>query len=165
MRAKRLVVWLVLGFGACFSLNPVAAEEPAAPRTERPTEGPPCTGTDEADKADVERLLEVISVGPYEVPPLVLKKDHNYAYSAMDVEPFRHVTPYREHFLEQMEYTGPGRAIPEPEDIETVKIGFIGPIMGTVSVATGGKSHEESLGIPMLRGAQLAVEQANQRGG
>ena len=165
MRAKRLVVWLVLGFGACFSLNPVAAEEPAAPRTERPTEGPPCTGTDEADKADVERLLEVISVGPYKVPPLVLKKDHNYAYSAMDVEPFRHVTPYREHFLEQMEYTGPGRAIPEPEDIETVKIGFIGPIMGTVSVATGGKSHEESLGIPMLRGAQLAVEQANQRGG
>ncbi|NIM50998.1 MAG: ABC transporter substrate-binding protein, partial [Gemmatimonadales bacterium] len=49
--------------------------------------------------------------------------------------------------------------------MDTVKIGFIGPIMGTVSVATGGKSHEESLGIPMLRGAQLAVEQANQRGG
>ena len=48
-----------------------------------------------------------------------------------------------------MEYTGPGRAIPEPEHVETVKIGFIGPIMSTVSVATGGKSHEEVLGIQM----------------
>lgn len=124
-------------------------------------EGP----ADEAAQADIERLLELIDVDPYEVPTLVLKKDHNYAYSAMDVEPFRHVTPYKEHFLEQMEYTGPGRAIPEPEDIDTVKIGFIGPIMGTVSVATGGKSHEEVLGIAMLRGTRLAIEQANARGG
>ena len=47
-----------------------------------------------------------------------------------------------------MEYTGPGRAIPEPEDVKTVKIGFIGPIESTVSVATGGKSHEETAGHP-----------------
>ncbi len=52
-----------------------------------------------------------------------------------------------------MEYTGPGRAIPEPPmDLKTVKIGFIGPIMSTVSVATGGKSHEEALGIRCCRG-------------
>ena len=165
MRAKRLAVWLVLGFGTCFILNPVAAGEPTAQQTERAAEEPARAWTEEADKTDVETLLEVINVGPYEVPLLVLQKDHNYAYSATDVEPFRHVTPHKEHFLEQMEYTGPGRAIPEPEDVETVKIGFIGPIMGTVSVATGGKSHEESLGIPMLRGARLAVEQANRRGG
>ena len=56
----------------------------------------------------------------------------------------------------QMEYTGPGRAIPEPEKVDSVKIGFIGPIMSTVSVATGGKSHEEALGIKMLQGAKLA---------
>ena len=122
-------------------------------------------GVDAEDRADVKRLLEVIDVGPYETPQLVLKKDHNYARSAVDVEPFRHVTPYREHFLEQMEYTGPGRALPEPTDVESVKIGFIGPIMATVSVATGGKSHEEALGIAMLRGAQLAVEHANRDGG
>ncbi|UCG31705.1 MAG: ABC transporter substrate-binding protein [Phycisphaerales bacterium] len=119
------------------------------------------TGEEEA----VHSLLEAIDVGPYEVPELDLQKDHNYAHSAVDVEPFRHVTPYKEHFLEQMEYTGPGRAIPEPEHVDTVKIGFIGPIMATVSVATGGKSHEESLGIAMLRGCQLAIEQANARGG
>ena len=61
-----------------------------------------------------------------------------------------------------MEYTGPGRAIPEPgPELKSVKIGFIGPIMSTVSVATGGKSHEEVLGIKMLQGAKLAIEEAN----
>lgn len=64
-----------------------------------------------------------------------------------------------------MEYTGPGRALPEPEHVANVKIGFLGPIMPTVSVATGGQSHEEVLGIAMLRGCRLAVEQANERGG
>jgi branched-chain amino acid transport system substrate-binding protein len=64
-----------------------------------------------------------------------------------------------------MEYTGPGRAIPEPEDIDTVKIGFLGPIVPTVSVATGGRSHEESLGIAMLRGARMAIDEANDSGG
>ena len=46
-----------------------------------------------------------------------------------------------------------------------MKIGFIGPIMSTVSVATGGKSHEEALGIPMLQGSRLAIEEWNARGG
>jgi ABC-type branched-subunit amino acid transport system substrate-binding protein len=44
-------------------------------------------------------------------------------------------------------------------------MGFIGPIMSTVSVATGGKSHEEPLGIQMLQGARLAIEEANASGG
>jgi ABC-type branched-subunit amino acid transport system substrate-binding protein len=91
--------------------------------------------------------------------------DDNYANTASDVEPFSGVTPYKEHFLEQMEYLGPGRYKPEPEDIDSVKIGFIGPIMATVSVATGGGSQEIPLGIQMLQGARLAVEQANERGG
>lgn len=114
---------------------------------------------------ETRALLDAINVDAYEVPRLNLQKDENYAHSSVDVEPFRHVTPYKEHFLEQMEYTGPGRAIPEPDHVDTVKIGFIGPIMSTVSVATGGKSHEESLGIPMLQGCRLAIEQANARGG
>ena len=65
-----------------------------------------------------------------------------------------------------MEYTGPGRALAEPgPELKSVKIGFLGPIMSTVSVATGGKSHEEALGIKMLQGAKLAIEEANARGG
>jgi len=119
----------------------------------------------EIDPETIELLQKINSASAYEVPDLGLRQDTIYAKTAQDVEPFRHVKPYKEHFLLQMEYTGPGRAKPEPEDIETVKIGFIGPIMSTVSVATGGKSHEEPLGIKMLQAARLAIEQANTEGG
>ncbi len=117
----------------------------------------------DAETAEVLRRIDAVSA--YEVPELQLKKDDNYARTPEDVEPFRGVKPYKEHFLLQMEYTGPGRAVPEPDDLKTVKIGFIGPIMSTVSVATGGKSHEEALGTKMLQGARLAIEQANARDG
>lgn len=102
---------------------------------------------------------------PYRVPQLPLKIDRNYGHTPRDLEPFGYVAPFKRHFLVQMEYTGPGRAIPEPEHVETVKIGFLGPIEPTVSVATGGRSHEENLGQMMLRGTQLAVEEANEQGG
>jgi ABC-type branched-subunit amino acid transport system substrate-binding protein len=117
------------------------------------------------DPSLIEVLEKINSVTAYQVPELQLKRDQNYAKTAVDVEPFSGVSPFKEHFLEQMEYTGPGRAIPEPTDVETVKIGFIGPIMSTVSVATGGKSHEEPLGIQMMQGARLAIEEANAAGG
>jgi len=119
----------------------------------------------EADPETLEVLMKINLVDAYEVPDLGLREDKNYAKTTQDIEPFRHVKPFKEHFLLQMEYTGPGRAIPEPTDVQTVKLGFIGPIMSTVSVATGGKSHEEALGIKMLQGARLAIEQANAKGG
>jgi branched-chain amino acid transport system substrate-binding protein len=113
-----------------------------------------------------EILRRISNLGPNEIPDLRLKRETNYAHTSSDVEPFGGVKPYKEHFLVQMEYTGPGRAEPEPgPELKTVRIGFIGPIMSTVSVATGGKSHEEVLGKKMLQGAQLAIEQANARGG
>ena len=151
--------------------SPGIAGAEAAAGSEAPAARPstaismPADPDDPAFRHAIEHLLEAIDVGPYEVPKLKLQKDLNYAKSAEDVEPFRHVTPFKEHFLEQMEYTGPGRAYPEPEHLDSVKIGFIGPIMSTVSVATGGKSHEEPLGIQMLRGATLAIEEANAAGG
>jgi len=78
-----------------------------------------------AEPLDTETVLEAIDVDSHEVPDLPLKKSSNYASSAVDVEPFGHVEPYTEHFLEQLEYTGPGRAKPEPESLDTVKIGFL----------------------------------------
>lgn len=77
----------------------------------------------------------------------------------------RFAKPYKEFFLDPLEFTGPGREKPEPEGLKSAKIGFLGPIEKTVSVATGGASHEEVLGIKMLQGIQLALEQANARGG
>jgi ABC-type branched-subunit amino acid transport system substrate-binding protein len=108
---------------------------------------------------------KINSAGPYDVPQLKLRHTKTYAQGAGEVDPFRHVKPYKTHFLDQMEYTGPGRAIPEPKDVKSVKIGFIGPLESTVSVATGGRSHEEILGRKMLQGARLAIEQANASGG
>jgi ABC-type branched-subunit amino acid transport system substrate-binding protein len=116
--------------------------------------------------AEMARILEEIqAAGAYVVPDLDAKRDDIYASTPEDLEPFGPVRPFKEHFLEQMLYTGPGRAIPEPEHVDSVKLGFIGPIMATVSVATGGASHEEPLGIQMLRGTRLAIEEANARGG
>lgn len=119
----------------------------------------------EIDRETLKVLNEINRLNAYQAPSLALKQDPIYAWTSKDVEPFRHVNPHKRYFLLQMEYTGAGRAIPEPNDVETVKIGFIGPIMSTVSVATGGKSHEEPLGIKMLQGARLAIEQANAKGG
>lgn len=110
-------------------------------------------------------LKEINSLSPYEAPRLPLKNDEHYAHTPRDVEPFRHVVPFKRHFLTQMEYTGAGRSIPEPDDVKTVKIGFIGPIEATVSVATGGRSHEETLGRKMLQGCLMAIEEANAQGG
>jgi branched-chain amino acid transport system substrate-binding protein len=129
-----------------------------------PEENPRLAELIDPDTAEVLRRIN--AAGAYEVPDLELRKDPNYAWTPADVEPYSGVKPYKEHFLLQMEYTGPGRAIPEPERVDSVKIGFLGPIMATVSVATGGKSHdEETLGIQMLRGSILSVEEANTRGG
>jgi ABC-type branched-subunit amino acid transport system substrate-binding protein len=119
----------------------------------------------DVDPETREVIEKINSVGPYEVPQLKLRQIRTYAQGSQETEPFRHVKPYKTHFLRQMEYTGPGRAIAEPKDLKSVKIGFIGPIESTVSVATGGKSHEEILGRKMLQGTRLAIEQANRRGG
>ncbi|MHC4219618.1 MAG: ABC transporter substrate-binding protein [Planctomycetota bacterium] len=118
-----------------------------------------------ADEELHELLRAINAVDAYEVPELLVRQQTNYARTPDDVEPFGPVKPFKEHFLEQLEYTGPGRAIAEPADLDSVKLGFIGPIMPTVSVATGGRSQGEDLGIQMLQGARLAIEEANAGGG
>ncbi len=116
--------------------------------------------------AETLKILEAAnSLNAYQWPDLPLKTDENYGHTSRDLEPFRHVAPHKRHFLVQMEYWGAGRTLPEPEDVKTVKIGFIGPIEATVSIATGGKSHEEPLGKKMLQGCRLAIEEANAQGG
>jgi len=131
---------------------------------------PPAAGPAEAPAAidpQTARVLEELdAIDPaYQPPRLPLKTDEEYAHTVRELEPFRHVEPFKTHFREQMEYTGPGRALPEPTDLQSVKIGFIGPLYPTVSVATGGHSHEEVLGQKMYQGAVLAIEEANARGG
>ncbi len=117
------------------------------------------------DPKVVEVMRKIDAAGAYATPAMNLKKDENYAGTSEDLEPFAGAKPFKENVLLQIEYAGAGRAKPEPEQLDTVKVGFIGPILPTVSIATGGKSHEEALGIPMLQGSRLAIEEWNARGG
>lgn len=94
------------------------------------------------------------------------KETGNYGRTPAEYYPFGKFTkPYKRFFLDPMEYRGYGRNLPEPANVESVKIGFLGPISPTVSVATGGPSHEQNLGRKMLQGAELAIEHANEKGG
>ncbi len=118
------------------------------------------------DPDTAEVLKRINAVDAYTVPDLKLRRDENFAKTASDIEPYSGVKPYKENFLLQIEYTGPGRAIPEPgPELKTVKIGFIGPIQNLPSVATGGMGHEAALGRMMLKGAQMAIDEANEGGG
>jgi len=63
--------------------------------------------------------------------------------------------PYKQFFVDPLEFLGPGREKPEPE-VETVKIGVIAPLeMG----------REAYIGRPMLQGTEIAVAEANASGG
>jgi ABC-type branched-subunit amino acid transport system substrate-binding protein len=63
---------------------------------------------------------------------------------------------YKYHFLEPVQFYGPGRDKLPPKDLKEVRIGFLGPLEGSELVP---------LGEQMLNGATLAIEEANERGG
>jgi ABC-type branched-subunit amino acid transport system substrate-binding protein len=154
MRFALSLALISLFFLTSFALGQAPAEPKAA------------TGSTTAIDPQAKPLLEEINTRtPYQVPKLPLKIEQQYAHTVKELEPFHHVEPFKTYFRTQLEYTGPGRSLPEPADLKTVKIGFIGPLYPTVSVATGGKSHEEVLGKKMYQGCQLAIEEANARGG
>jgi ABC-type branched-subunit amino acid transport system substrate-binding protein len=108
-----------------------------------------------------------------------------YGRTPGEYEPYsRFEKPYKRFFLDTLEYPGYARHIPEPAAIDTVKIGFIGPIIDTNTDPIGDlkglelrvnqrvirwdgyqASHLAPLGKKMLQGAMLAIEQANQKGG
>jgi len=80
-----------------------------------------------------------------------------YAGEPGDLSPYsKFAAPYDLNYVHPNIYTGAGRDIPEPKDLTEVRIGFFGPIE---------HSPEQVFGLRMLHGAQLAVEEANARGG
>ena len=82
-----------------------------------------------------------------------------YANTPEDMRPYGNfAAPYYEWYQKQVEYNGAARDVPtvKPQDVDEVRIGFLGPI----------ENHpDEPLGRMMLNGALLAVEEANARGG
>jgi ABC-type branched-subunit amino acid transport system substrate-binding protein len=82
-----------------------------------------------------------------------------YANTPEDLRPFSKFTePYYVHYTKTPEYNGvadEARTVPASE-VSEVAIGFLGPI----------QDHKDSaLGLAMLHGAQLAIDEANARGG
>ena len=68
----------------------------------------------------------------------------------------KYMKAYKYHFLEPIQFYGAGREVPPPADLKEVRIGFLGPLEGSPIV---------SLGMQMLQGSQLAIEEANKKGG
>ncbi|HBE40914.1 MAG TPA: hypothetical protein DDW27_06850 [Bacteroidales bacterium] len=63
---------------------------------------------------------------------------------------------YKYHFLEPTWFYGAGREIPPPTDLKEVRLGFLGPLEGSII---------QPLGVQMMQGSLLAVEEANIKGG
>jgi len=80
-----------------------------------------------------------------------------YAGEPADMSPYaKFAAPYDRNYTHPNIYVGAARDLPAPEDLTEVRIGFLGPIEN---------NSESTLGLRMLHGAQLAVEEANARGG
>lgn len=80
-----------------------------------------------------------------------------YAGEPKDLSPYsRFAAPYDLNYIHPNIYTGAGRDLPAPKGLTEVRIGFLGPIE---------QNPDQVFGLRMLHGAQLAVEEANARGG
>jgi ABC-type branched-subunit amino acid transport system substrate-binding protein len=80
-----------------------------------------------------------------------------YAGEPADLSPYaKFAAPYDLNYTHPNIYSGAGRDLPEPKGLTEVRIGFFGPIE---------HNPESVFGLRMLHGAQLAVEEANARGG
>jgi branched-chain amino acid transport system substrate-binding protein len=84
------------------------------------------------------------------------KKSGGYANTPEVLVPYSDAEPYRVIFSQPPIFRGGGRQKPEPQGLETVKIGLLAPLHGT------GEDHE---GQSLQRGVDLAFEEANGRGG
>lgn len=85
------------------------------------------------------------------------EKKLNYGKAPDEIFPYEnYVKPYKYHFLVPIQFYGAGREIVAPKDLKEVRIGFLGPLSGSVMVPQGKQ---------MLNGATLAMEEANKKGG
>lgn len=131
-----------LSIAACTGLlcasAPVFAQSPASP----PDSGAPA---------------HVCACGAHPPAPPRDREVEPYAGEPEDMAPWaRYAKPYYLYYTHPTLYTGAARDIPDPKNITEVRIGFIAPLEG---------SSDAVFGQRMLHGAELAVEEANARGG
>jgi ABC-type branched-subunit amino acid transport system substrate-binding protein len=102
---------------------------------------------------------QVCSCGAHPPPSPPNRTFTPYANTPEDLEPFAKFTePYYKNYTKTPEYNGAARdpKTPGPADVSEVAIGFMAPL----------EHHkDQALGQAMLHGAQMAVAEANARGG
>lgn len=100
----------------------------------------------------------VCQCGAHPPGPSPTRTVEPYANEPQDMSPYaRFVTPYYLNYTQPTIWNGPGRNEPDPKDITEVRIGFLGPVQP--------QDPDYVFGQRMLQGAELAVEEANARGG
>lgn len=94
-----------------------------------------------------------------------------YANRPDDLVPYAKVPIYKDIYAKKQMFPGAGREIPEP-NVETVRVGLIGPLTAedepiVPALFKPGEVDEDKalFGRRLLRGAQLAMEEANAAGG
>ena len=107
--------------------------------------------------ASSEKAAHVCECGAHPPGPPRDRAVAPYAGEPGDMSPYsKFAAPYDLNYVHPNIYAGAGRDIPEPKNLTEVRIGFFGPIEHTP---------DEKFGQRMLHGAQLALEEANARGG
>ncbi len=107
--------------------------------------------------ASQEASKRVCECGAHPPGPPKDREVTPYAGEPADMRPYaKFAAPYDTNYTHPNIYMGAARDIPEPKDVTEVRIGFFGPIE---------HNSESVLGLRMLHGAQLAVEEANAGGG
>lgn len=80
-----------------------------------------------------------------------------YGNTPEDVFPYdKFQKAYKYHFLTPTYFYGAGREEPAPKNLKEIRLGFLGPLQGSMIMP---------LGVQMLNGATLAIEEANKKGG
>src|SRR5579872_3141917 len=82
-----------------------------------------------------------------------------YTSAPEDLRPFsKFTTPYHEFYQDLIEYNGAARDVPDPDlkDLSEIRIGFLAPLYD---------HPDQALGARMLKGATMAIDEANAGGG
>jgi ABC-type branched-subunit amino acid transport system substrate-binding protein len=103
-------------------------------------------------------ILSILMIFSYTNLKAQDQNKENYGNTPDEIFPFsRFQEPYKRFFIyPEQKYLGPNREKPEPTDLEEVRIGFLGPMEGSYII---------DYGKQMLQGAELAIEEANAKGG
>jgi branched-chain amino acid transport system substrate-binding protein len=111
----------------------------------------------QAPEAPLNGGAHVCECGAHPPGPPPDRPVQPYAGEPADMSPYaKFAAPYDLNYIHPNIYSGAGRDIPEPKNLTEVRIGFFGPIEHTP---------DQILGLRMLHGAQLAIDEANARGG